>query len=356
MPDLRKLLDAIKKEAEGLESPLRFMEVCGTHTMNAARAGIHRALPEKVKLISGPGCPVCVTEGPYLARSLKLAETEGVSVFTFGDMLRVPVAGDSLEKARSRGTDVRIIHGILDPLHFAQQNADRQIAVLAVGFETTACGIAALIERTAGEGLKNLSFLVGHKLIPPAMEAILSSDVGVDGFMCPGHVSTIIGLKPYRALAQTYPFPFVVAGFKPEEILTALLMLTRLRKQGTGVVDNAYPRAVKEDGNPEAVEAMRRVFEVVDARWRGIGVIPQSGLVLKDELSHLDAAARFDLPEVEIEEPNGCRCGDVLKGLLLPPGCGLFGKACTPEEPVGPCMVSSEGSCAAWYRYNRSNE
>ncbi|HOX38526.1 MAG TPA: hydrogenase formation protein HypD [Candidatus Brocadiia bacterium] len=330
---------------------VRLMEVCGTHTHAIGRGGLRAVLPATVELVSGPGCPVCVTSQRDVERMLLLARIPGVTVCTFGDMLRVPGVSSSLEKERARGADVRVVYSPLDALETARREPGQQVAFLAVGFETTAPGVAAVMLRARDERVGNFSAIVTHKLILPAMEAVLDGGSNIDGFLTPGHVSVIIGADAYEELAGRRGIPCVATGFEPIDVLEGIAMLLELIGQGRGGSFIQYRRAVKRKGNEKAWGAMMEAFRITDGEWRGIGVIPGSGLKLRDELSELDAEKRFNLPELEPVELRGCRCGEVLKGMIHPPECPLFGKVCTPASPVGPCMVSSEGSCAARYRY-----
>ena len=333
------------------KTPIRLMEVCGTHTMSIGRYGLRSLLPSHIKLISGPGCPVCVTAAKEIDMMIKLASHD-VIVTTFGDLMRVPGSRSSLQKDRANGADVRVVYSPFDALEIAKKNPDKPVVFLGVGFETTAPGIAATIIAAKQQGIKNFFVLSAHKLIPPAMEALISSpDLKIDGFICPGHVSVITGLKPYEELVEKYQVPCVVTGFEPVDILQGVLMLVKQIEENSPKAEIQYTRVVKPEGNQKAMELMFKVFEPVDATWRGIGVIPKSGLALREEYAEHDASKAFDIEVEEAKEPPGCRCGDILKGLITPPECPLFGKVCTPTHPVGPCMVSSEGSCAAYYKY-----
>jgi len=329
------------------------MEVCGTHTVAIARYGLREALPEGVRLIAGPGCPVCVTPQDQIDLFIVLGEIEGVTLATFGDMVRVPGTTQSLEQARAEGADVLMVYSPMDAVEAAAKDPEKQVVFFGIGFETTAPAVALSILEAQRRGLGNFSVLCAHKLIPPAMMALLESEVGVDGFICPGHVSVIIGSKAYEPVAARGK-PCVVTGFEPADVLGAVQMLLRQLAEGRSEVEVEYTRAVRPEGNPKAQELLRRVFRVADARWRGLGTIPGSGYELAEEFAEFDAARRFEVEPPKSVEPRGCRCGEVLTGLIDPPECPLFGKACTPRKPVGSCMVSSEGACQAWYRYRRS--
>ena len=337
---------------------LTFMEVCGTHTMAIARAGLRAALPANLRLVSGPGCPVCVTPVGFVDHALALAALPGVTVATFGDLVRVPGsargrrAAPSLALARAGGADVRVVYSPRGALDAARAAPAREVVFLGVGFETTAPAVAAMLQAAAREGLRNLSLLGAHKTVPGAMEAlVLSGELGLHGFLCPGHVSVVIGPEPYAPLAREHGVACAIAGFEPEEVVRGLVALAEQVDAGTPRVDNCYPGAVRPGGNPAARAVLEAVFEPVDAEWRGIGILPGTGLALRGAYATFDAARRFAVALPEPEEPPGCRCGDVLRGVLEPEECPLFGRTCTPEAPRGACMVSSEGSCAARYRY-----
>jgi len=347
----RAFQERIARSAERAGRPLKFMEVCGTHTMAVARSGLRAFLPPAVSLVSGPGCPVCVTPDAYIDAAIRCALELGATVATFGDMIRVPGTRASLEGARGRGARVRVVYSPLDALEGAKAEPDREWVFLAVGFETTAPGIAATLRRAREEGVRNFSALCGHKTVPAAMHALLDDPaIAIDGFLCPGHVSVIIGPEAYEPIAARGS-PCVIAGFEPLDILQALAMLAEQRAAGRAAVEVPYFRAVKPGGNPKARAVMGEVFEACDAQWRGIGVIPGSGLSLREAYRGLDAAKRFGLATEGADARKGCSCGEILRGIKSPRDCPLFGKSCKPETPVGPCMVSSEGSCAAAYKY-----
>jgi len=336
-----------------LEFPFRasFMEVCGTHTMAISRSGLRSALSRRVDLVSGPGCPVCVTSQRDMGRAIALAGVEGVILATFGDMMRVPGPQGTLMEASSRGADVRVVYSPLDAVALAEENPDRRVVFLGVGFETTAPAVAGAVLRAAEKGVHNFYVFSLHKLIPPALQALVNmDDFSIDGFLLPGHVSVILGTEAYRFLAEEHGIPCVISGFEPADILRAVYLLMRMKEDGKPGVANEYSRAVRPAGNPKARETMHRVFEDADAEWRGLGTIPGSGLRLREEFRTFDAGEwRLEVPEPE--ERSGCRCGDVLCGKIRPPECPLFARACTPDEPFGPCMVSSEGTCASYYLY-----
>ncbi len=330
--------------------PATLMEVCGTHTVAIARHGLREALPKGVRLMSGPGCPVCVTPQDQIDFFIALGGVEGVTLATFGDMVRVPGTWRSLEEARAEGVEVLVVYSPMDAVEAAARHPDRQVVFFGIGFETTAPAVALSIMEAEQRGLANFSVLCAHKLIPPAMMALLDSEVRVDGFICPGHVSVVIGSDAYRPVAERGK-PCVVAGFEPADVLAACQMLLKQLTEGRSEVEIEYSRVVRPEGNRKAQELLARVFQTTDARWRGLGVIPQSGYELAADLAPFDAAKRFEIERPESVEPRGCRCGEVLRGAIDPPECPLFGNACTPRKPVGSCMVSSEGACQAWYRY-----
>jgi hydrogenase expression/formation protein HypD len=347
------LLRLIEERAARLgERAVRLMEVCGTHTMALFRSGIRAMLPANVKLLSGPGCPVCVTPMGMIDAAIEAAKREGVALATFGDMVRVPGSRTSLERAKAESADVRMVYSPLDALKLAEAEPERRVVFFAVGFETTSPTVAATVAYARDRGLGNLLFIAAHKLIPPAMEAILESgEVRIDGFICPGHVSVTTGSAAFEPLAERYRVPCVVTGFEPEDILEGIAMLILQAVEGQPKVEIQYKRWVSREGNAKARERIDEVFQVCDAAWRGLGTIPASGLELRPELRALDALVGLNV-EVppELENP-GCSCGLILRGLIDPPECPLFAKKCTPASPVGPCMVSTEGSCAAFYKY-----
>ncbi len=336
-----------------VRGPTAFMEVCGTHTMAIGRAGLRSRLPGDLRLVSGPGCPVCVTPAADIERAARMALEPGVTVATFGDLLRVPGARTTLQEARARGGAVKVVYAATEALDLAEIERSRTVVFVGVGFETTIPTVAATVLRAVARGVHNFCVLPAFKLVPPAMHA-LASDPGIriDGFLCPGHVSSILGTAPYEPVARDHGIPCVVAGFEPLQILAAVEALLQQRADGRSVVENRYPQAVPTEGNPAAREILDRVFTPCDAHWRGIGPLPASGLAFRPEFAAFDATDRVPVPVPEAEDlPSGCACGEVMKGRIHPPECPLFGVACTPGRPVGPCMVSSEGACAAWFKY-----
>jgi hydrogenase expression/formation protein HypD len=333
--------------------PIRLMEVCGTHTMAIFRHGIRTVLPETVTLLSGPGCPVCVTAQGDIDAFVALAGLPDVIVATFGDLMRVPGSASSLQKERAAGQDVRVVYSTFDALKIAQENPFKKVVFLGVGFETTAPTIAASLVAARETAVNNYFVYCAHKKVPPALEALAQfPNLSVDGLLLPGHVSVIIGQNAYRSFFENHRVPCVIAGFEPTDILEAICRLVDQIESFSPRLENAYPRAVTLEGNPKARQLMDQVFAPADAVWRGLGVIEESVMRIRDEFAAFDAARVFDLELPEAKEPKGCLCGEILTGIKTPPQCPLFRKACTPMEPVGPCMVSSEGTCAAYYRYH----
>lgn len=335
------------------KKPLRLMEVCGTHTTAIFRHGIRSVLPETITLLSGPGCPVCVTAQKDIDAFVEFSRLKDVIVTTFGDLIRVPGSSSTLGKEKASGADVRVVYSLFDAVQIARENPDKEVVFCAVGFETTIPTIAAGILTAAAENIGNFSIYSANKLTPPALAALMEADgVEIDGFILPGHVSVITGTNAYRDTFEEYNIPSVITGFEPLDILNAVLMLVEQNEKGVPALENAYPRAVSDSGNTKAQAISGQVFELCDASWRGIGVIPSSGMGLKEEFQGFNAARRFNMEMPEVPEPRGCACGEILMGLKTPLECVLYKKKCTPMTPVGPCMVSSEGACAAFYRYN----
>ncbi len=329
------------------------MEVCGSHTMAIAASGMRRLFPEGLKMLSGPGCPVCVTAQGDLDMVLELAARPGIIIATFGDMLKVKGScGLDLQSMRERGAEIAVVYSPVDAVSLAAKNPGRQVVFIGVGFETTAPVIAGAVLRARAEKVGNFSVLTLFKLVPPALELLLKAPGhNISGFMLPGHVSAIIGLDPYRFVSDKYSVPCVVTGFEPLDILAGVNMLLRQIVSGGPSVESEYGRAVRAGGNPRAREIMREVFTVTSARWRSIGLIGRSGLGFSRSFSGFDAVKRFNLTYREAPEPKGCICGPILLGKASPSDCRLFGKSCSPSSAVGPCMVSSEGACAAWFKY-----
>jgi len=366
------MIAEIKKLVKGIGRPVRLMEVCGTHTVSIFRHGIRGLLPEGLGLISGPGCPVCVTPAGDVDNAISLSMTEGVLLATFGDMMRVPGSGRSLGEARAEGAQVEVVYSPMDALKIAQKEkalpwAFGKVVFFATGFETTSPLVAATVMEASARGVKNFYIYPAHKLIPPALRALLSSgEVLIDGFILPGHVSTIIGMAPYEFIAREFGRPGVITGFDGKDILEGILMLLRQIAGGRAEIEIEYRTVVREEGNPKAVSMINECFEPVDADWRGIGVIPKSGLRLREKFRDFDAAKNFRIADSGMQgrkAPYGvavplaagrarpCSCGEILRGVKTPPECPLFALTCTPETPVGPCMVSDEGTCAAYYKY-----
>lgn len=350
--DVKDYQQHLLQAIQSFSGPVSLMEVCGTHTMAIAKSGIRELLPPNIKLLSGPGCPVCVTSQGDIDAVIEMVQQKDIILITFGDMLRVPGTHSSLQEERSQGADIRVAYSPLDALRVARENPNQEVVFLGIGFETTTPTIAITIEQARTEGLHNFSVFSLHKVVPPALELIFSdTDIKVDGLICPGHVSAVIGVKPYEILTQKYQKPCVITGFETQDILEGIYMLLQQLKKEEARVEIQYGRVVKAEGNPIARQTMQRVFKPVSARWRGLGIIPYSGLMMREEYGDMDARLKFDIPEKEEVPIKGCACGEVLSGQITPPECVLFGRACTPLQPVGPCMVSHEGSCAAYYRY-----
>jgi len=332
---------------------VRLMEVCGTHTVSIFRSGIRSVLPQTISLLSGPGCPVCVTDQGEIDAFIELARIDDVIIATFGDLMRVPGRRSSLQKESAGGRDIRVVYSTFDALEIARKNPAQKVVFLGVGFETTAPTIAAAILSAAQTGVSNFSVISAHKLVPPALEALMAAEqINIDGFILPGHVSVIIGLNAYRSFFDRHRVPCVVAGFEPTDILQAITLLVEMLEAGRPALDNAYPRAVTPGGNIKAQQILDEIFEPADACWRGIGVIPLSGLKIREQYAAHDAQKLFDVQIPDAKTPQGCACGEILIGTKTPPECALYKKVCTPMDPVGPCMVSTEGTCAAYYKYH----
>ncbi len=343
----------LKELGRSVTKPFRVMEVCGTHTMSIFRSGLRSLLPEGVTLISGPGCPVCVTSASHIDAILAVAERKNVRIALFGDLFRVPgSSGLSLANASSQGAKVDIVYSPMDSLEIARKYPDDMVVFLGVGFETTTPTIAATIMAAKNSDIGNFTVLSTHKTMPPPLLALLDDpELKIDGLLCPGHVSSIIGAGAYQPLVDQYGLACVVGGFEPADVLQALILLARQIGRGEALVENAYTRAVRWEENSRAQQMVRNIFELADMEWRGLGMIPNSGLAIREEYGHFDAEKRLNIELTPAEEPKGCLCGEILKGKEEPPQCPLYGKRCTPSNPIGPCMVSSEGTCAAFYKY-----
>lgn len=350
---IRGLGEEIERLARGRS--YKFMEVCGGHTHSIYKHGLQDLLPPNVELVHGPGCPVCVIPMGRLDDAIAIARTPGLIFTTFGDMMRVPGSSGSLLDAKADGADVRFVYSPLDALKVAREAPDRAVVFFAVGFETTAPSTAATLLRAQGEGLRNFSIFCNHVTIIPAIKAILDSpDMRLDGFVGPGHVSTIIGLSPFEFIPRQYAKPVVVSGFEPADILQSIAMILRQIQKGEPRVENQYARVVRAEGNRKALEILSQTMELRPYfEWRGLGFISQSALKLRPEFSPWDAESLYEVPGVRVTDPKACQCGEVLKGVLKPWQCRVFGSACTPETPIGSCMVSPEGACAAYYNYGR---
>jgi hydrogenase expression/formation protein HypD len=349
--------DLIKKLAARLkglrlEHEIRIMEVCGTHTTEFFRTGVKDLFPEGLILVDGPGCPVCVTPNDYLDRAIEIGKQHKTVIATFGDMIKVPSSYSSLAREKAGGMDVRVVYSPMNALELAEADPKREVLFLSVGFETTAPAEAVTVLEAKKRGIKNFSILSGNKLTPPAVEALLAAqEVKIDGFILPGHVSAIIGAGAWRFISGRYGRPCVVAGFDAPDLIMGMLSLVDLVRKNKIETINQYTRVVKEEGNVKALEILHQVFRTSDAHWRGLGVIPGSGLEMREEFADFDAARKFPVTPPPPKEAKGCRCGELLRGLIIPPECGLYARACTPEDPIGPCMVSMEGPCAAYYKY-----
>lgn len=347
------LVEKIKRRAR---RPARLMEFCGSHTAAILKYGIRQLLPPGVEMLSGPGCPVCVTDQADIDRAIALAKIPGIILCTFGDMFKVPGTYSSLQQARAEGCDVRMVYSTLDALEIARENSEKSVVFLGIGFETTAPTIAASIAQAQIQKIGNYSVFSLAKLCPPVMKALLDSgEIKIDGIICPGHVSTIIGSKPYEFIPLMYGVSCVVAGFEPVDILMAIDHLLGQLERGRPCVEIAYGRTVSPEGNVCARELLAEVFEPQPARWRGVGEVAESGYKIKRKYGEFDAEHLFEIHPGPVREPSGCRCGDVLRGVIRPTACPLFGRACTPERPVGPCMVSNEGTCSSYYLFGEGD-
>lgn len=349
----QKLIGDIRRRST---RPIRLMEFCGGHTVAILKNGLRQLLPDTVKMFSGPGCPVCVTAAADIDKVIALSRQPGITIATFGDLMRVPGSDSSLAQSRAEGRDIRVVYSALEALDLARQNSGRKVVMVGIGFETTAPTIAASILQAKLEWSMNYKVLSMHKRTPPVMKAILGEgEVHIDGIICPGHVSAIIGSRPYEFIPRRYGIGCVVTGFEPLDILLGVDKLVRQVEAGQPRVEIAYRRAVQPEGNLKAQELIEKVFEVSSADWRGIGTVPQSGFVLKTGFRDFDAGKSLEIPQIKDREPAGCICGRILRGVSTPMDCRLFQSICTPEHPVGPCMVSAEGACSAYHLYGGEN-
>lgn len=349
----QRLMDAA---CEAMGRQVNIMEVCGTHTVAIFRNGIRSIIPKQLKLLSGPGCPVCVTDQSYIDTVLQLADRDDCLIATYGDMIRVPGKGGSLETKQSK-TNVKVVMSSEDALQLARDNPEKKVVFVAVGFETTAPATAVVIKEAAAGSIDNFFVLTGHKLVVPAMRTLLSEkNHNIDAFLCPGHVSVIIGYGAFAEIVEDFARPCVVAGFEPLQIVEGLGEICRQLSAGKAELKSIYTAVVTERGNTSAQKVIDECFEPADGYWRGLGNIEKSTLKLKDQYAQFDASRQFNITETPGEETKGCRCGEVLCGLIDPPQCGLFGKSCTPQKPIGACMVSSEGSCSAWFKYGQQRK
>lgn len=342
----RQIKNISKKE-------IRLMEVCGGHTMSIQKFGIPSLLPDNITLVSGPGCPVCVSDRKYIDQAIAYSRLEDVIITTYGDLIRVPGSTSSLDIEKANGADIRIVYSVLDALKIAKENTDKKIIFLGIGFETTAPSSAAGVINAHAQGMENFFLFSSHKIMPPAMAALIDEGVTIDGYIAPGHVSTITGSGIYVEIPKKYKLGVVISGFEPVDLLRSILMLVKQIESEEYSVENEYSRVVKDEGNVKAQQMLEEIFELRDDWWRGLGVLPKSGMKVRDKYKKYDAEVMI-LVEVEpTKEDKGCICGEILKGLKNPKDCKLFGKACNPNDPVGACMVSHEGACNAYYRFNR---
>ena len=356
-PHIEELTHGIAALSQAINQPVRLMEVCGTHTVAIFRHGIRALLPGSIHLLSGPGCPVCVTAAADVEAAILLARSGAATLATFGDMMRVPGRKETLAEARADGADVKVVYSPLDALTLAAKEPAREVVFFATGFETTSPLAAGTLLEAERRGIANFSIFSVHKTVPPALAALLGSgEVQVDGFILPGHVCTVTGVEPFAFLPERFGRAAVVTGFEAADILSGIAMLLAQIAARRPRVEIQYTRVVRPEGNPRAREILERLFEPADAHWRGIGTIPGSGLELRASWAHRDAVRKLGLARPEVPDPAACQCGAVLKGIKTPPDCRLFGKACTPDRPVGACMVSGEGSCAAYYKYQPGGE
>lgn len=350
---MKEIVEKIRNLTDAIKRPLKLMEVCGTHTVAIFRHGIRDIIPKEISLLSGPGCPVCVTPIKDVDFAIALSKLNGGILSTFGDMMRVPGSKQSLYHAQAEGANIRVVYSPMDALALAVENKDRNVVFFATGFETTSPSVAGTLFEAERIGVDNFYIYSAHKIVPPALKVLLDyKGLRIDGLILPGHVSTIIGSKPYEFIASDYRVPSVITGFDAEDILQGIMMILEQIASDRAQVEIQYTKVVREEGNRKAQSLMNEYFEPCDANWRGIGTIPMSGLTLRDRVNRWDVKHVFEIDIPDSQEPKGCQCGLVLRGVKIPTDCRLFGKACTPEHPVGACMVSTEGSCAAYYKYS----
>ncbi len=349
--DRKKVQQLIKEINEASKTPVTLMEVCGGHTMSIHKFGIPSLLPPTINLVSGPGCPVCVTDRRFIDQAIAYSRMPNTIITTYGDLIRVPGSSSTLDVEKAKGHDIRIVYSILDALEVAKNNAEKNVIFLGIGFETTTPSTAFGILNAKAMGLKNFTVFSAHKLMPPPMAALIDEDVKIDGYIGPGHVSVIAGTEMYNFIPEKYGLGVVVSGFEPTDLLTSILMLVKQFESKQPKVELQYGRAVKAEGNAKALKAIYTIFEPCDDWWRGLGVLPKSGLKMRSEFADYDATKQFDVEVEPTRKDTACICGAILKGLAKPTDCKVFGKGCTPENPIGACMVSSEGACAAFYRY-----
>ncbi len=346
--ELSRQIKAVSKKE------IRLMEVCGGHTMSIQKFGIPSLLPDNIKLVSGPGCPVCVSDRKYIDQAIAYSRLKDVIITTYGDLIRVPGSTSTLDQEKAGGANVRIVYSVLDAIQIAKNNPDKKIVFLGIGFETTSPSSAAGVLNAHAQGVGNFFLFSSHKIMPPAMGALIDEGIKIDGYIAPGHVSTITGSGIYQDIPKKYKLGVVISGFEPVDLLHSILMLVKQIETGKYSVENGYRRVVKDEGNTIALQMLDEVFELRDDWWRGLGVLPKSGMKVRDKYKKYDAEVMIPVEVEPTKEEKGCICGEILKGLKNPKDCKLFGKACTPNNPVGACMVSHEGACNAYFRFNRS--
>jgi hydrogenase expression/formation protein HypD len=347
------VLELARQIKEISKKKIRLMEVCGGHTMSIQKFGIPSLLPDNITLVSGPGCPVCVSDRKYIDQAIAYSRLEDVIITTYGDLIRVPGSTSSLDIEKANGADIRIVYSVLDALKIAKEHSDKKIIFLGIGFETTAPSSAAGVINAHAQGIDNFFLFSSHKIMPPAMAALIDEGVSIDGYIAPGHVSTITGSGIYVEIPKKYNLGVVISGFEPVDILRSILMLVKQIESEKYSVENEYSRVVKDEGNAKALQMLDEVFELRDDWWRGLGILPKSGMKVRDKYKKYDAEVMVAVEVEATKEEKGCICGEILKGLKNPKDCKLFGKACNPNDPVGACMVSHEGACNAFYRFNR---